>query len=227
MVLTASDGKGKPLNGANLALTQLSATNRQGISYPATLLLNGEKTYSGTTGEDGTVMLMLTDPAGLGLESTLTFSLLGDAGEVSATASQSVIFTIVTSPDTNKANFWGHMSDTIVVRNVTFKRPPLAAEWAAVSREVNNETWSCCEWFAASQSGVLASREQLLDLQSSYPFDKIETFYGWPLQFSGTGHFWSSTIGINQVNHYVVNLSNGVSGEKNNRDLYWPGWLSK
>ncbi|MCQ8856461.1 DUF823 domain-containing adhesin, partial [Escherichia coli] len=53
-------------------------------------------------------------------------------------------FTVITSPDSPKAKYWGHMPETFTSSaGVTFKRPLLAAE-ATTGSSVNgnNETWS-------------------------------------------------------------------------------------
>lgn len=227
-MLTVRDAQGKPVSGVPLALTQLSATNRQGASYPATLLLNGEDTFSGSTGDDGTVTLVLTDSEGLGLKSTLTFSLLNDAGEAYEPVTQSVIFTILTSPNSDKANFWGHMSDTLTAGNDTFKRPLLAAEWVGVnSLALNNEIWACANWPTANQQGSLATKEQLLALYQTYPNSIIASVYGWPLQQSGNGRFWSSSAGGSLNTHYVTSLSLGNYAVLDDSSPHWCGWLSK
>lgn len=55
-----------------------------------------------------------------------------------------MIFNVITSPDTDKAQYWGHMPDTLTVGGVTLHRPLLMKEapaGATDSRKENNETW--------------------------------------------------------------------------------------
>ncbi|WP_170739855.1 adhesion domain-containing protein, partial [Escherichia coli] len=54
-----------------------------------------------------------------------------------------VMFTVITSPDTPLASYWGHMPETFTTRSgIAFKRPLLTAEHpAGQSTMANNESW--------------------------------------------------------------------------------------
>ncbi|MCV5480671.1 DUF823 domain-containing adhesin, partial [Escherichia coli] len=63
--------------------------------------------------------------------------------DFTASDEKDVIFTVITSPDTDKARMWGHMLGIIEANNI-FKRPRLADETAnelGAVRE-NNEDWA-------------------------------------------------------------------------------------
>lgn len=79
----------------------------------------------------------------MGLKTDLTASAPGDVTQSTNTV-LGVIFTVITSPDSRYAQFWGHMQDTLTVDGVTLHRPLLTKEapaGATDSRKENNETW--------------------------------------------------------------------------------------
>lgn len=55
-----------------------------------------------------------------------------------------VIYTVLTSPDSDKAKYWGHMPETVTnSAGVKFKRPQLATETPSTSSYTyNSEIWS-------------------------------------------------------------------------------------
>ncbi|MDE9545752.1 adhesion domain-containing protein, partial [Xenorhabdus bovienii] len=75
------------------------------------------------TPENGTLVIPVTD-RGKGLKTTLIIKAYG----VGKTETKNVIFTVFTSPDTNKAKYWGHMTEKVSVNNIILTRPPLASE---------------------------------------------------------------------------------------------------
>ncbi|MCV5404179.1 DUF823 domain-containing adhesin, partial [Escherichia coli] len=68
-------------------------------------------------------------------------------GVSSVQATLPVVFTVVTSPDSPKANFWGHMPETVTAADgMTYKRPLLFKEltnnYARYSTFENGEDWA-------------------------------------------------------------------------------------
>ncbi|ECI7964421.1 hypothetical protein E2D61_09010 [Salmonella enterica subsp. enterica] len=99
--------------------------------------------FSGVTGADGTATFTVNQDGSVGLKTELTASATGDVTQSTNTA-LGVIFTVITSPDSSYAEFWGHMPDTLTVDGVTLHRPLLMKEapaGATDSRKENNETW--------------------------------------------------------------------------------------
>ncbi|OTA20023.1 putative invasin [Xenorhabdus beddingii] len=91
------------------------------------------------------MIIKVTDPDGKGVKTTLKVTAEGASGSLSA-KNQDVTFTVITSPDVSKANYWGHMQDTIVAGGMTFHRPTLKAELAGDTPSdnglINNEEWT-------------------------------------------------------------------------------------
>jgi hypothetical protein len=79
----------------------------------------------------------------MGLNTALTASATDDVTN-STNATLNVIFTVITSPDSSYAKYWGHMQDTLTVDGVTLHRPLLRAEAPGVTDTTvdNNETWA-------------------------------------------------------------------------------------
>ncbi|CEA32533.1 putative exported protein [Salmonella enterica subsp. enterica serovar Paratyphi A] len=99
--------------------------------------------FSGVTGADGTATFTVNQDGSVGLKTELTASATGDVTQSTNTV-LGVIFTVITSPDSSYAEFWGHMLDTLTVDGVTLHRPLLMKEapaGATDSRKENNETW--------------------------------------------------------------------------------------
>ncbi|MCT4700495.1 DUF823 domain-containing adhesin [Enterobacteriaceae bacterium H20N1] len=75
----------------------------------------------------------ITQPGGIGVKTLLKFS----AQEINAETD--VIFTVKTSADTDKAQMWGHMSDSITIIGVRIGRPLLGNE--ADGKDESREKW--------------------------------------------------------------------------------------
>ena len=100
------------------------------------------------------------------------------------------IFTVPTSPDTDKAKMWGHMPETLTAGGLTFKRPLLFAELAVTkkrkSQDEENETWALftvAQAADASNNGCgaeyIPTQDALVTLSSSWQGHAID---GWPVQ---------------------------------------------
>ncbi len=157
MTVIVRDSGGNLLPGANFNLIRGTALdrakNRLDSTYddltivPVTpagvnmsLYNNGAQALL-TTGSDGKATFDVTQNETYGLATPLTATLMRDTTK---SATMDVIFTVITSPNSPKAKYWGHMPDTFTSRaGVTFKRPLLAAE-ATLGSSVsnNNESWS-------------------------------------------------------------------------------------
>ncbi|OTA18721.1 putative invasin [Xenorhabdus beddingii] len=136
------------------------------------------------------MIIKVTDPDGKGVKTTLKVTAEGASGS----KNQDVIFTVLTSPDTNKANYWGHMPNFIKIDGVTFNRPQLKAEFSGygASPEWHNEIWVLIAHghtddeptgallYCANQGKSLPTRGQLQKLQSTYGHNGVQTKLGWP-----------------------------------------------
>lgn len=113
----------------------------------------------------------------------------------------SAIFTVLTSPDSAKANYWGHMPETATAADGTvFERPKLWSELAATSgaggpvsyADVNNERWpvpagsqNVNSSTAPCEEARHPSLEELKSLYSRYPGGTLATAIGWPVKQGG------------------------------------------
>lgn len=188
-----------------VVITAISATNRQNAAQSVTLLANGQRTWSGVSGKDGTVNVSLTDPNGHGVETTLRVT-AGEPGNQQSTT-RKVIFTVITSPDTPKANFWGHMAETITVGGVTFKRPKLYRELNNGNEAGNdsNEHYVVMTPSRAYSSCNVPSKDELTALYNANPSGTITSKYGWP-----TGIYYISSTPKGR-GHLSVGLKNGTT----------------
>lgn len=78
----------------------------------------------------------------MGVETPIRIVMTDDDG-VEVVQPFSVIFTVVTSPDVDGANMWGHMRGVVDAGNL-YKRPLLAVEASAPhgQQSENNEEWA-------------------------------------------------------------------------------------
>lgn len=196
-------------NGTNMTVTPLTGAQQQ--FYYATSVLTG------ATGADGTLALTLAEPGGIGLKNQLTAN-LNDTP--TATSSLPVVFTVLTSPDSDKAKYWGHMPETVTnSAGVKFRRPLLAAEMTSNSGTylVNNETWplvTAANTEKAGATGCDAEYQPLSgDLQTLYsdnPNGAIGTNYGWPV--AGNKSWWAADRAPNTGYYQFINLNSGGKG---------------
>lgn len=141
--VTAKDASGNPVPDAPFVLSRGDGYTRQGEKHIAgsgdgivsAVVIDGESLNDTATkigeltGEDGSKIINVTRPDTHGTKVAITAALYDNA---SATASIDTIFTVVTSPDSDKAKMWGHMPETVAAANgEVFKRPLLSAEIAS------------------------------------------------------------------------------------------------
>lgn len=209
---------GKITNQSRLIYVQDSYNNSNGYFD------DGNKYYSMTSG-DGTVTFILRQIyKGDGTRIPLTAEIDDGNGIISNTLS--AIFTTVTSPDTPKANFWGHMPETLTAKNgKVFHRPQLKDEVGSSNGLiVNNEYWqrlTINNALSGMQGGCKDKLPSIGDLQSlyeTYPSGTIETAQGWPLDKSTAPkpYFWSRSVvsssGAVNPNYQYINLKVGNTG---------------
>ncbi|WP_145583078.1 inverse autotransporter beta domain-containing protein [Yersinia thracica] len=201
--VTALNKNNLPVSGATIKVQAVSASSRSGQAETATLQVNGKPlTDDVTAAPDGTAQITLTDPNGKGLKTALTIS----AG--SASKNSNATFTVITSPDSTLAKYWGHMDETITAAGVTFKRPLLAAEITGSQVEdINNEEWAVVKFDTATGMCTLPTRDQLLSLADTDMTNK----HGWPTEPIELIYYWSSTIFDNNKT-YGIELSSAKVG---------------
>lgn len=173
-------------------------------------------TYEGMTDANGQASLTLSQPGGAGVKTHITARMRSD---FNATDAKDVIFTVITSPDSDKARMWGHMRG-IIESGSLYKRPLLADETEhelGTVRE-NNEDWALYDQNTSMQAecgvGHIPRQSSLESLFSAYPGNAIGTEYGWPTALQ------SYLSAAEQDTHSSVNLGNGsvdsYSGFKQN-----------
>ncbi|MBJ5801077.1 hypothetical protein JGI39_23825, partial [Salmonella enterica subsp. enterica serovar Derby] len=161
--------------------------------------------------------LEVTQDDSRGLRTPLQAMLVDDPLTVN---DMDVIFTVITSPDSDKAKYWGHMPETVTnSAGVKFRRPLLAAEMTSNSGTylVNNETWplvTAANTEKAGATGCDAEYQPLSgDLQTLYsdnPNGAIGTNYGWPV--AGNKSWWAADRAPNTGYYQFINLNSGGKG---------------
>lgn len=173
-------------------------------------------TYEGMTDVNGQASLTLSQPGGAGVKTHITARMRSD---FNATDAKDVIFTVITSPDSDKARMWGHMRG-IIESGSLYKRPLLAdeTEHELGSVRENNEDWALYDQNTSMQAecgvGHIPRQSSLESLFSAHPGNAIGTEYGWPTAQQ------SYLSAVEQETHSSVNLANGsvdsYSGFKQN-----------
>lgn len=173
-------------------------------------------TYEGMTDVNGQASLTLSQPDGAGVKTHITAKMRSN---FTATDAKDVIFTVITSPDSDKARMWGHMRG-IVVSGSLFKRPVLAdeTEHELGSVRENNEDWALFDQDTSMQAecgvGHIPRQSSLEGLFTAHPGNAIGTEYGWPTAQQ------SYLSAVEQATHSSVNLGSGsvdsYSGFKQN-----------
>ena len=206
LTVSVTDVLGQLAVNQPVTISVVSAANRQNKAETPTLRINGQASWSGVSDGNGKVTVTLTDPQGLGLKTLLNITT--GTGAAQTTAQTSAIFTVLTSPDVPEANYYGHMSNTITVNGVTFKRPPLRAEFVGDTNNpyqtVAGELWSGVYYSSAVSycggEAKMPTQAQLVALRSSVG-GNVTTVHGWP----GKGaYYWSTTK--SGENHVDVDL---------------------
>nr|WP_302183541.1 DUF823 domain-containing adhesin [Salmonella enterica] len=237
LTVTVRDGSGTPQPNTTIRLGRTLSIDRAGVvdgSSGGGMVLTsvapstGSMTFNctvssctsywyGITDEDGKAQLEVTQDDSRGLRTPLQAMLVDDPLTVS---DMDVIFTVITSPDSDKAKYWGHMPETVTnSAGVKFRRPLLAAEMTSNSGTylVNNETWplvTAANTEKAGATGCDAEYQPLSgDLQTLYsdnPNGAIGTNYGWPV--AGNKSWWAADRAPNTGYYQFINLNSGGKG---------------
>lgn len=150
---------------AAFVIRREDAINRQGVVNNAnpvrvgdTELTTTQTEYHGVTDEQGNATVVVTQEQGPGVKTRLIVS---SQSYPTLTDNVDVIFTTITSPDSDKANMYGHMLEnataTLNGTTYTFTRPKLAAETSGNGGTVvdSNETWAQFTWSGADIATIL------------------------------------------------------------------------
>ncbi|EBP9943698.1 hypothetical protein V9986_002321 [Salmonella enterica] len=237
LTVTVRDGSGTPQPNTAIRLGRTLSIDRAGVvdgSSGGGMVLTsvapstGSMTFNctvssctsywyGITDEDGKAQLEVTQDDSRGLRTPLQAMLVDDPLTVS---NMDVIFTVITSPDSDKAKYWGHMPETVTnSAGVKFRRPLLAAEMTSNSGTylVNNETWplvTAANTEKAGATGCDVEYQPLSgDLQTLYgdnPDGAIGTNYGWPV--AGNKSWWAADRAPNTGYYQFINLNSGDKG---------------
>ncbi|WP_303245332.1 Immunoglobulin-like domain BIg-containing protein, partial [Salmonella enterica] len=124
---------GTPEGNAPFVIRRKDAENRQGVVNNAnpvrvgdTELTTTQTEYRGVTDANGNATVVVTQKEGPGVKTPLVVS---SVNFPALTAETAVIFTTITSPDSDKASMYGHMieSATATLNGITytFTRPKL------------------------------------------------------------------------------------------------------
>ncbi len=230
-VQTTSAVNGLPAPNVAFTVTSGASTNRQGsatgFELGGPLMVNGQSfgtnsgmtgTYKGTTDAQGQAQLVIEQPTGPGVKTPLTIKL--DNSRVAEAIHYEVIFTTVTSPDTDKAQMWGHMDDSVTVGDDTFYRPKLVSEFttspSSSTRSLNNEVWGLLTNAGARSSAAggcetnhLPSAGQMMALYNANKDNKLNTEHGWQTVYS----YWTSTLSSGTSGNWdAINMASGSTG---------------
>lgn len=193
LTVTVRDGSGTPQHNTAIRLGRTLSIDRAGVvdgSSGGGMVLTsvapstGSMTFNctvssctsywyGITDEDGKAQLEVTQDDSRGLRTPLQAMLVDDPLTVS---DMDVIFTVITSPDSEKAKYWGHMPETVTnSAGVKFRRPLLAAEMTSNSGTylVNNETWPLVTAANTEKAGATGCDVEYQPLSGD-----LQTLYG-------------------------------------------------
>ncbi|MFM1348937.1 DUF823 domain-containing adhesin, partial [Yersinia proxima] len=173
-----------PVSGLPFSINVKTVQDRQGKTRPKTISISGQT----ITDVNGVSLITISDINGIGTKTA--FDIVPEKGN---TLSEFVIFAVKTSPDTDKANMYGYMSDAITLSTGnTLKRPSLANELnSANTVSSNNETWSVGDFSWANsvcENNKLPSYNDMKSIYASYGNMKLSQ--GWPVDV----RYWSNHI---------------------------------
>lgn len=174
--------------------------------------------YTGVTDVNGQAHLTLQHDSGMGVETPIRIVMPDDEGG-NVELPFSVIFTVITSPDVDGANMWGHMRGVVDAGNL-YKRPLLAVEASHKDGQFseNNEEWATFNSVASATAqcgvGQVPDQSSLAHLYSEHPSGKMEIEHGWPTE----DYFIAADSDASGTVH--VNLANGDSNKFTNQPNY-------
>lgn len=157
------------------------------------------------TDELGQVTFTLAQDSTTGLKTTISAATMDGSN---LTDSKDAVFTVITSPDTDKAIYWGHMPETFTnSKGGEFARPLLRAELSSTTDtsgySTNGETWYTWSRYpnlyqdSASPCDRLGlpTMDDLKTLYSDYPQGGLTAAFGLPV---AGGKYWGA--GDSKVN---------------------------
>ncbi|SES97063.1 adhesion domain-containing protein [Thorsellia anophelis] len=208
-----------------VSINTIKSVNRQNVeSFVKYLRFNGRPGSSAahfTTDENGVLKITITEAYTLGRESTFQVS------SHNALKTDSVKFTVLTSPDSQYAKNWGHMADRVTVDNLVFLRPKLSKEFPVeTSDSIGFEIWGKYTFREAQLlcGDKLPTLSQLQTLYHAYPDSQLNTQLGWPIIKYGTGNsnfYWSQDKTANEVGFQALEFETGeIQGHLENEKLY-------
>ncbi|EAR1172145.1 hypothetical protein D8T21_22390, partial [Salmonella enterica] len=241
VTITTLDAQGKPVADTPVIFTRGDSIGRanqevNGSQAAAIQINHSDARNSGVeyytaTGADGTLTLDISQDGGAGFKTPLMASI--EHSNATTTAPLPVIFTVVTSPDTPKASYWGHMAETLTDSSgVAYKRPLLASEFSATPGKTltiangyydKGETWGMITvdkaWNGVSGGcgrDYLPSVSNLQTLYNTWPDNAMRSRNGWPMTSSGNNnvsrYWWAGDYVISsdgaQSLYAAVNLFN-------------------
>ncbi|EMQ2086344.1 hypothetical protein ABWR82_002116 [Salmonella enterica subsp. enterica] len=225
LTITTRNCSGEPVGNTAFIITREDAKNRQGainntnpVYVGDTELTTTATEYHGVTNSDGLATVTVRQDVGPGVRTTLKVS---PVGNTALSDTIDVIFTTLTSPDSDKANMWGHMEETSTAtvdgESYTFTRPALKAEAGDSEGNINasNETWARFAWHGAdSHCEILPNARQLMGLKAAR--GDLATTLGWPV--AGTGEYWSSSESAIPLDHLAVNMRSANVMESDDKE---------
>ncbi|WP_161538021.1 adhesion domain-containing protein [Escherichia albertii] len=214
LTVTTKDCVGNPAGNIPFSVKRKDAENRQGgvnnvgpVMLDTTELSTTATEYRGTTDENGTATIQVTQPNGPGVKTPLVVSLAG----ITQTSETAVIFTVLTSPDAPEASMWGHMADTVEAYGYTFSRPKLAAEASHDGTVVDrNETWSTFTWNGADNHCAILPGMRQFGALATVIQTSVQQVLGWPMQ---DDYYWSSLAGTTGQ-HHAANMASRSEAQK-------------
>lgn len=194
-VKVSSDEGGKnPISGISIESKVSSATNRKGGTESPSAQIDGKVSDTKKSDVNGEATFEISDNNGKGLETTILITPeKGDA------ITRKVIFTVITSPNSQYAKYWGHMDE---ISNGV-KRPKLKEEDSGAPQEntENGEVWAVHK-NSSERNCSLPTKDALLAIYGTN--GAVTKRIGWPV-----GKLYRSSSLGTYVIYYVDMLAGG------------------
>lgn len=236
LTVTMKDSSGNPSANAAFTISRSQGLSRRGEAkttgnggvtddlslqeltpVATTVLLDDHiDVYHGVTGAGGKATFSLRQDTAMGLKTAISAK-MDDYPNL--TSSLNVIFTVISSPDSDKAQYWGHMPETVTSSDgVVFERPLLMNEAPSHdntfgSYSIGNEIWSLFNHGGAgvaSKSGCSDDHQPTLKemqrLYSDYPGGQLGERFGWPIDRSNIAWWVFDRVG---QNYQTIDLTSG------------------
>lgn len=224
LTITTHDCAGNVLNNVPFVITRSDALGRRGdvkndapVHIGNTELTTADTEYQGVTDANGTATVTVTQDGGPGVKTTLKVK---PSQSSVVEEDVDVIFTTLTSPNSDKAAMWGHMAESTTVGDFTFSRPKLAGEATGTNGAVtdHNEVWVLFDWNNANShcNSLLPDLRRLVALDVVQGTQTIQDTLGWPIQGN---NYWSASPG-ETGRHFAVDMNGQESASRNDSEHY-------